>query len=395
MGTVGDGLAKGAPSKAKLGRIADLLDASGVDIDEIGRIDKVRIGEHEMVTKRRLEDGTEVVETHTLRADSLQVVPTWADGPDWPVVQPASPAKVTYGRRPKPHNDDMHRTVILPDPQIGFWRVGDDMTLVPTHDEQAMAAALTVARAVRPDRIVNLGDFLDLAEFSSKFHVWPEFAATTQAALDRGHAFLAEQRAILGPQAVGDDLVLIAGNHDDRIGKAIVSNAKHALRLRRADDPTGWPAMSVPNLLALDALDCTYVDGYPAGSIRLADGTDTQTPLYAVHERGLDVVKVARQQRQSYIQGHTHRVAIHCETYELDDKPIDVEAYALGSLCSRTGRVPSSKGTPDERGMPVNRIESWQHAVGVLTVAPSGAWWVEVVRIRDGEAVAAGQRWTS
>jgi hypothetical protein len=314
------------------------------------------------------------------------------------VVQPVTPAKIYYGNRPKPLGDEYHRTVLFPDPQIGYWRNLDDGELIAMHDEEAMAVALNVARAVRPDRIVHLGDFLDLAEFSSKFAVHPEFAFTTQAAIDRGHTFLAECRAILGPvEEVVDpsNLYLIAGNHDDRLGLCILNNAKAALRLRRADTPEAWPAMSVPNLLALDTIGCEYVSGYPAGSLKLADGTDTQTPLIAVHERGLDVAKVAKSQRQSYVQGHVHRIAMHSETYELDGKAIDVEAWSLGSLCRRDGYVPSTKGSPDDRGVPVKRFESWQQAVGVLTVAPDGGWTMEVVRIRDGRAFYGGQVYTA
>lgn len=380
-----DAPAAKARSRKVLGQVADLLERNGIDPEDVGAVHKVNVWQG-----MAKDDHGEI---QTVDLVGIQLSPQWAEGPEWPVVQPATPARVTYGRRPKAHTDGLHRTVLLPDPQIGYWRDNDTGALTPMHDEQAMAAALDVARAVAPDRIVNLGDFLDLAEFSSKFAVWPEFVGTTQAAIDAGHRFLAAQRAILGPpDDDADDLVLIAGNHDDRLGKAVLTNARQALRLRRADQtPEAWPAMSVPNLLALDAIGCTYIDGYPAGSLKLADGTGTQTPLYAVHERGLDVVKVAKQQRQSYVQGHTHRVAVHSETYELDGRPVDVEAYSLGSLCSRTGHVPSTKGTPDERGRPVRRVESWQHAVGVLTVAPSGAWWLEMVRIRDGQSVAAGR----
>jgi hypothetical protein len=192
------------------------------------------------------------------------------------------------------------------------------------------------------------------------------------------------------------DLFLIAGNHDDRLGLAILQNAKAALRLKRADaPPDAWPCMSIPNYLALDALGCEYISGYPAGSLKLADGNGTQTPLIAVHERGLDVAKVAKTQRQSYVQGHAHRVAMHSETYELDGQAIDVEAWSLGSLCRRDGVVPSTKGSPDDRGVPVKRFESWQQAVGVLTVAPDGSWNMEAVRIRDGKAFYGGKVYTA
>jgi hypothetical protein len=67
----------------------------------------------------------------------------------------------------------------------------------------------------------------------------------------------------------------------------------------------------------------------------------------------------------------------------------------LGSLCRKDGFVPSTKGSPDDRGTPVQRFESWQHAVGVLTVAPDGSWNMEAVRIRDGKAYYGGQVYTA
>lgn len=362
-----------------LGAVAELLKRNNIEPADVGKIQRISVWES--------GDNDYV---------AVQLSPAWEGGPEWPVVQPASPAVVRYGRRPSPINDSYHRTVLFPDPQIGYWRNLDNGELVAMHDEEAMAVALNIARAVQPDRIVHLGDFLDLAEFSSKFAIHPEFAFTTQAAINRGHAYLAECRAILGEPAGDDrDLFLLAGNHDDRLGKAVLNNAMAALRLRRADAPESWPAMSVPNLLALDTIGCEYVSGYPAGSLKLADGNKSQTPLYAVHERGLDVAKVAKAQRQSYVQGHAHRVAMHAETYELDGEAIDVEAWSLGSLCRRDGYVPSTKGAPDDRGVPVRRFESWQQAVGVLTVASDGAWTMEAVRIRDGRAFYGGKEYTA
>lgn len=369
---------KPGDKSAGLGAVADILKRNNIDPADVGRVKRIALWES--------GDNDRV---------SIQLSPAWEGDPEWPVVQPVKPAVVRYGKRPAPLADEYHRTVLFPDPQIGYWRNLDDGELFAMHDEEAMAVALNVARAVRPDRIVHLGDFLDLAEFTSKFAVHPEFAFTTQAAINRGHEFLAECRAILGPQEDETNLYLIAGNHDDRLGLTILNNAKAALRLRRADTPESWPAMSVPNLLALDAIDCEYISGYPAGSLKLADGDKSQTPLYAVHERGLDVAKVAKTQRQSYVQGHAHRVAMHSETYELDGECIDVEAWSLGSLCRRDGYVPSVKGSPDDRGVPVKRFESWQQAVGVLTVAPDGTWVMEAVRIRDGKAFFGGKVYTA
>ena len=331
----------------------------------------------------------EIVVT-TMTKIEWAIEPAWAAGPEWPVVQQAAPTKITAGARPKGADDGHRRIVVFPDPQIGYWRNLDTNELTAMHDEAAIDCALEIAKAVQPHQIVNLGDYLDLAEFSSKFAVHPEFVHTTQASIDYGHRLLARQRAILGPDG---DLALLAGNHDDRLGKCILQNARAALRLRRAEDPESWPVMSVPYVLRVDDLGCTYVDGYPAGSLKLADGTDQQSPLFAVHERGLDMAKVAKAQRQSYVQGHKHTVAMHSETYELDGQPVDVESWSFGCLCRNDGFVPSTKGASSDRGGAVRRIESWQHAVGVITVAPSGAWSIEGVRIRDGVAMFRGKEY--
>ncbi|WP_218571937.1 hypothetical protein, partial [Pseudomonas sp. SZ57] len=70
-----------------------------------------------------------------------------------------------------------------------------------------------------------------------------------------------EQRAN-APEA---EVTLIEGNHDRRLQKSILRNAKAAFGLKRANDPESWPVLSVPNLLRLDDLGVEYVEGYPAG----------------------------------------------------------------------------------------------------------------------------------
>ena len=374
MGAFAEG-AKAGDKTAGLGAVADLRKRNNIDPADVGRVERISVWES--------GDNDHV---------AVQLSPSWEDDPEWPAIQPVTPARISYGRRPKPLADEYHRTVLFPDPQIGYWRDLDTGDLTPMHDEQAMSCALEIAKAVRPDRIVNLGDYIDMAEWTLKHAVHPEFVHTTQAAINYGHEYLAHQRAILGPNGT---LVLIPGNHDVRAAKMVAKNAMAALRLKRADAPDSWPVLSLANLLALDVLDCEYISGYPARSYKLADGDDVQTPLYAVHERGLDVAKVAKSQRQSYVQGHTHKVAVHAETYELNDGPIEVEAWSLGSLCRRDGAVPSTKGATDDRGHFTPRIEAWQQALGVLTVAPSGAWNMEVVRIRNGRAFYGGKVYSS
>ena len=365
---------------ATLGKLAELLERQGIPVEEIGAVQRVNAWQGFY----KDDDG----EAQTVDMVGISLTPQWADGPQWPVVQPASPANVRHVA-PKPRQGTGRVTVILPDPQIGFRRYSDG-TLDPMHDEKAMTVALSIIEYLRPQRIVDLGDYLDLAEWSSKFAVLPEFVLTTQPAVDAGHRFLAEQQAAAGDSLEEHDL--LEGNHDDRIPRLISQNAKAAMRLTRADQPEGWPVMSVPNLLALDSLPVPvrYVDGYPAGRIKLADAHGAQTALYALHGERLDMTKQSKAERQSTVQGHTHHVSVHTETYEVDGDPVEVGAWSLGCLCRVDGAVPSTRGGTDVRGRPVRRQESWQQAIGVLTETSEG-WALEPVRIRDGHALFRGK----
>jgi len=375
--TLSDGLSKPpsdtAARRESLGRIADLLDRNGIDLDEVGQVKRVSL--YQSLTKN--DEGE--AEVHDLVA--IQLAPSWSDGPTWPVVQPAAPTVIN----PRPSTATkkaVKTTVILPDPQIGYRRLASG-EMIACHDERAIAVALQIASDVNPDVIVNLGDTLDFPEWSSKFLVLPEFVLTTQPTLDAAHTFLAEQRAI-APNA---EIHLLGGNHDHRLGMAIARNAMAALRLTRANQPDTWPILSLPFLLRLDELAVNYVGAYPAGRIQLTNGGNRTTPLFAVHGEKLDVAKVARTERQSFVQGHIHRIAYHSETYEFRGEPETVIAFSPGCLCRIDGAVPSTKSGTYDDGRPYRRHENWQQGLSIVTELPSGEWTAETVPINDGRAI--------
>lgn len=362
-----------------IGKLAELLERSGIDVADVARINRVNVWQ----AMSKGDDGEPVVTDLT----GIQLVPAWADGPQWPVVAPARPCIVRH-RALKPVRHEGRVTVVLPDPQIGYRRY-DDGTLDPMQDEAALDVSLGVIAEARPHRIVNLGDFVDLGEWSSKFAVLPEFVQVTQPALDRGHRYLAEQQAAAGPELEEHDL--LEGNHDNRLSRLIMQNAKAALRLRQAGEPPeSWPVISLPHLLNLDKLGVRYTGAYPAGRIKLAEAHGRQAPLYALHGEKLDMAKQAKSERQSTIQGHAHHVAVHTTAYEVDGEPVEIEAWSMGCLCRTDGAVPSTKGGTDDRGRPWVRYETWTQAVAVITETDDG-WDVEPVRIRDGRAMFRGK----
>jgi hypothetical protein len=246
-----------------------------------------------------------------------------------------------------------------------------------------MAAAIAMVRLVRPNLIVNLGDTLDLAEFS-RFEIEPAFALTTQLAVDRTHRFLAEQRANAGWDC---EIRLIEGNHDRRIQKAIVANAKAAFGLRQAcTPPEHWPVMSVPHLLRLEELGVEYVDGYPAGITWINDR------LACVHGEKLKMSQVVDDERVSVIQGHVHRIQMQYKTRRVRDGARVTLAATPGCLCRTDGSVPSTKGSVDSWGRAIKRPEDWQNGLAVVTYRDGDSpFSVELVPIFDGVAHFRGQ----
>lgn len=360
--------------------LAELLERSGIDLADISRVERVNVWQGFL----KNDEG----EPELVDLAGISLVPRWAEGPQWPVVQPAAPCVVRPAPARKRAATGTRTTLIIPDTQIGFWRL-DTGEMIPIHDERCLALDVQIARDLRPDAVVILGDFLDLPEWSSKFTVLPEFVLTTQPALDRGHRFLAELRAT-APEA---EISLLKGNHDDRLEIAVTKNALAAVRLRQANAPDSWPVLSMPFLLRLDELGVTYVDGYPAGKVTVARGGPGQTPLVARHGMKTDMKAVARSERQSVIQGHSHHVAAHYETFEVAGEDVTVAAFSLGCQCRRDGAVPSVRGAADSRGRPVKTQENWQQAVGLVTETEDGFWTMEIALIHDGRCVLRGKEY--
>lgn len=374
-----DKLASTANRKKIVGKVADMIEASGIDVDDVGRIDKIRLNTYQALTK----DADGEAQIHDLEAASVLLSPTWADGPQWPVVQPAKPTKVTPPGTPSKRKTKHHTVVILPDPQIGFRRF-EDGSLDPFHDDSAMKAALKVVAAVDPSRVVNLGDFLDLAAWG-KYTKEPSFYFTTQAAIDRGHLFLAEQRAA-APTA---EIDVLEGNHDYRLVKGIIENATEAFGLRQANAPASWPVMSVPYLLRMDDLGVNYHAGYPAGELWITDDVRCIHGI-KVRSNGSTASAVVNDEQVSTIFGHVHRLELQHKTRHTRLGPNKLYAATPGCLCRIDGAVPSMKGGTDLLGRPLTTWENWQQGMAIVSYYNDGPHSIELVQIDNGKAFFRG-----
>lgn len=365
--------------KQTLGKIAELLERQNINVEEIGRINRVSL--YQSLTKN--DEGE--AEIHDLIG--LQFSPSWETGPEWPVIRAGKPVqvKVTF---PKPESTPAGYdvAVVLPDIQFGFYR---DMTgnLIPTHDEQALAVALSIVAASKPNKVVLVGDNLDLPELG-KYRLSPAFQQTTQESINKATSFVAELRACAGPQA---EIVWLAGNHEERLVNYVLDNAKAAFGLKKGNAPGSWPVLSVPYLCRFDEHRVRYLAGYPASSywinekIKVIHGDKVRSNGSTSHAY-LNGSKV------SVVYGHIHRREWAERSREDWDGAKTILAASPGTLARTDGAVPSTKGGIDLDGRPLTIVEDWQQGLAVVTYQPGdGEFWYEQIPIHSGKAMWRGK----
>lgn len=367
----------------KIGKVADLLERSGIDPADVGAVKSIKLSEWQGLTKN--DEGE--AELHDLEGASVVLSPKWAEGPAWTPIDRGPALKLPRPPQPRKVTADWMRAVVIPDVQIGFRRDLDTAELDPFHDELAMAAALRVVRDVDPDLIVVLGDLNDFAPFG-RFEQEPGFALTTQPGIDRSTLFLAELR-VAAPRA---RIVVIEGNHDRRLAKQIVANAVAAFGLRPGfTPPDTWPDLSIPHLLRFEELGVEYVGGYPAGLFWINERLAC-IHGHRVNSAGSTAARVVDDSRISLIFGHVHRMELQHRTRLAYEGAKFSLAATPGCLCRIDGTVPSTKSAPDAFGRPVPTVENWSHGVAVVTYKPGdGPFGVELVPIFDGNVLFRGR----
>jgi predicted phosphodiesterase len=370
-----------------LGKIAALLERSGIDPADIGKVQQFKLSEWEGLSKNA--DG-EVVVT-PLEGASIVLTPTWETGPAWPVVQPAPPLAIKAAKPRIRKTGGWKIAVGLADPQVGYRRDLATNDLDPFHDDRAMALALQVIADLQPDLIVNFGDLMDFAEMG-RFEQEPGFALTTQPTIDRASSFLAEQRAA-APNA---KQVLLAGNHEERLPRWIIANAKAAFGLKQANsEPAAWPVMSVPHLLRLDEIGVEFIPGFPAGVFWINERLAC-IHGHKVRSGGSTAAAVIADERMSVLFGHVHRLELQHRTKRVYGGSRTHLAACIGCLSRTDGAVPSVRGGMDPMGRPVPAVEDWQQGFCVVTYREGDEpFHVELVPIHDGQALFRGRHFTT
>lgn len=369
--------------KARLGKISELLEKSGIDVSEVGRVEKIRISEWQGLTKN--EDG--VAEVHDLNGVSVVISPKWADGPEWPVIQPGPQVKIPKITATSKKVVDWNQAVVLPDMQIGFFH-NENGELEPCHDPDAIDCAIALIANIKPQKIVMHGDNLDLPEMG-KYRLSPAFQRTTQASINYATLMVARLRAA-APDA---EIVWLAGNHEERLVNFIIDNAVAAFGLKRGNAPEEWPVLSVPYLCRFDEYGIDYIPGYPAGfywinqKLKAIHGTKVKSNGSTAHA-------YLATEKTSVLYGHIHRREWAELTRDDYDGPKTILAASAGCLARCDGAVPSTKGGIDLNGRPMTVTENWQQGICVVTYKDGDSeFHLEMVPIREGKMFYRGKMW--
>lgn len=327
-------------SKGRIKTVDQLLAAVDIDLDE-WIIDRQVVNTWDAMARQ--EDGTTAPET-------MYQVKVWLTHKQ---ILNLSPVELSYkGVRQPIKEVPLEGTVLcLPDAQFGFRRLADG-TLEPFHDKKALEISLKVAKEIRPDVVVLMGDWLDFPELS-RFQTEPNTRNLIQPALDALGSYLHELVKIVKE---GTPIYWLEGNHELRLRNALLDLHAGALADVKPANSEGPPQMSVERLLHLDELGITYVKPYGTPlwlwDVMLHHG-------YIVRgSGGKTVSSILGSTTHHHIVGHIHRREIASRSIETREGRKEIHAMSPGCLASlERGGVPAGKGRPGV---------DWQHGLGVV-----------------------------
>ena len=356
-------------SDGKAPTLQTLLEKFNVSEEE-WKVTNFKVNQWDVSAKEEV-DGKIVWNTHTnyqARASLVRKRPVKCD---FPSVQGATVGDIKLNVKTPKRN--LKVDIVLPDAQVGFKRDIHSGELAPLHDLKAIAIATEIIKEIKPDRIIMLGDMLDLPDWSTHFVRSPEFYFTTQPSLDWLASWIKELRPYC------KEMVYIEGNHEKRMIDSIVQNTIQAYGIKPANEPDVPPIVSVPYMLGLHKIGVEYIGNYPHGEFYINDN------LVCIHgnkvgpKSGQSIMKMLDSPRISVIQGHVHRLEMGHKTVWSHGQPKIYQAVSLGTLARIDGIVPGG-GTR----------YNWQQGFGIVEY-DNDRFQIDSVGIYDGKAIFKGK----
>ena len=335
-----------------LDKISELLERSGIAPEDIQRVEKVRVGTYQMLTKN--DEGE--AEIHDLEVRNIVYTPKTEYDESLFISQ--APPTVIRPTKSRPKTNREETAIILPDIQAGY-RKFEDGTLDPFHDVQAIDVCLQIIKDLQPTQVILNGDNLDLPQFG-RFNQENTYAHTLNPTLEYVHNLLAQIRA----NSPDSRIVYLAGNHELRLQKYLMQYADKMFGVRQAG--TGDNILTVPFLLNLADIEVQYESGYPANRYYINDRLKA-IHGHTVRAAGQTAGAIVRKEDDSTLFGHVHRHEYAARTLQTRRGAQYLIAQSFGCLARIDGVVPSYGNGIDEDGVPVASMENWQHGAGCIS----------------------------
>ena len=360
--------------------LEDLLNATKTDLDALNRDGTSEwVVEHHRVNKY---EQMAVIEKQITYADLWQVKASLKRRTPlavlWPEIKSIEVRIPTMPPREKRAENGLKRALIIPDSQHGYSRDLRTSALDPFHDRHAIDVAIQIARDLKPDVVVLLGDHVDLPDWSDKFVRSPDFYFTTQPALYELAYDLGRLRQAVGPTT---EMHYLLGNHEARMDRAVFTNLIAAAGLQPVNEPIDAPALiSIERLLGLQALGIKISAPYPDGEVWLNQNLVCVHGDIARNSEGATARAILAHTRVSVVHGHTHRIEEIHTTHHGPKGGSRYLAASPGTVARIDGRVPGR-----------SKRNNWQQGVGVVEYeSGDGLFHLDIVPIHQGRAIWRG-----
>lgn len=265
-------------------------------------------------------------------------------------VYPSRSGQQTYTSKQVPVNlperGQTTRILVLPDMHFPF------------EDRLVWSTMLAVARDMRPDVVVIIGDWIDCFSIS-EFPKTPGRAQCLKDEVDAGGAALDELLALRVPRVVWTE-----GNHEERLTRTVI-----------AKNPALWGFVpTIPDYLQLKEKGVEWVP-YRRW-IKIGKFAFT-------HEVGYCGVNAARASLMAFgnniVFGHSHRAGVVYSGNTEGDKHVALNVGWGGDF------------DQVDYGHRAQQVREWQHAFGWVVQDERGCGWGTVTPIIDGRCVVDGR----
>lgn len=285
-----------------------------------------------------------------------------------PAIRPITTAPLPPPAVIEYKSPTIETSLVIADLHLGF----DVPRMRPFHDRRMMATEIAIAKVIQPDRIILIGDSIDLPAWSDYFKIKNEHKGGTQLSLNELHFFLRELR-LVAPCA---RIQLFNGNHDSRLENSFDANLNRSLGLHVVGQQPKYPHNSIPGFIQAEQLGVEWLGKFPGHkeylneSLRAYHGENySSTP-------GGSARATLKNTMVSTIAGHAHRNEQASITYHGRAPGGEtVTAYMVGVSCHTDGRVPGKRSEPDwQQGIAVVRYIPDRDFHHVELIQPSAGW---------------------